>query len=255
MWKGVREVEDTFWSNYGSVIVLLVVFFSLGIAFWAFVLSWFVKLIRYLWRWYQAGARPADFDVKRIVQDRKDVRVVPAIILFIVMLAVTFFMAVNGKLVLAICMGLIAVGILAVLLKARMRNEEELGIVTQLRAANKRHLFDREQTALLAAWHSVLLKEEFFREHNGTDSIRESYDLIRNAIEHDLNSAITFMEHYDWVLRPEPVYLRKLCKHASEMAKKLSELSDIVLEIDDSASDVDTSFAENMLASLKEMMD
>lgn len=236
-----------------AIVILLAVLICV-LVFWGYVFGLLFQVGQYLYRWAMDGHRPVSSEYRRVLAEKRNPHIMGTVLLFILMLGITFWMALKGKFVLAVCLGIMAVLILVMILRMKQDRKEEVGLVYELKNADKRKLFSNQTYTLAAAWHSVLLKEDFFREPGTADSIRESYEMIREAIEHDVQSAVNFMQHYDWIQKPDPKYLNKTCSHADALAKKLSELSDIVLEINDSASDVDISFADNMLESLKELV-
>ena len=125
--------------------------------------------------------------------------------------------------------------------------------VTSLREADTRHLFRSEIDALESAYKSLEIKRDYFEGYPEGDSIREAFDLIATQVEANINSATSYIAHYDYILAPSTKYLTNLCINTRQLIIKLNELNDMVIQIDNSAGDVDTTFVDDMIKSLREM--
>jgi len=101
---------------------------------------------------------------------------------------------------------------------------------------------------------SLETKREQFEGYPRDDSLRQTFDLISKRIILNMDRANRYIDSYDYVTLPDPVYLRKVANNSSEMIRKLNELSDLALQIEDSATDVDSSSADYMLEALRDLL-
>ncbi len=104
------------------------------------------------------------------------------------------------------------------------------------------------------ACKSVETKKEQFMSYPESDSLRKTYELIRNRVVVNMDRACKYASNYDYITLPDPEYLRKLAQNSKEMVDKLNELSDLALQVEDTATEVGTAEADDMLAALREIL-
>lgn len=123
-----------------------------------------------------------------------------------------------------------------------------------LEAADRKKIFGPERKVLSGALASVLIKIDFFDDYGKDSSVRKAYDMICAHIVRNVRSAIRWIDAYDYVLKPGKDYLTGIVSNTKQLSAKLSELSDTCIRIDDSADKTDTAYADDLLASLRDML-
>lgn len=178
----------------------------------------------------------------------------------ILMTILTFITAFIGQPVAATCMGAIMIICLTITYfewtQRKQTEENEMSkILHNLVKADKSKSFSWHIERFTREILSINIKEEFFKQSDPESSVWKSYELIKNKIISNIESATVYIKQYDFVLMPDKDYVDKKVKENEKLVKKLSELSDLVIQIQDSTSEVDDSFADDMLNALKRMVE
>lgn len=118
-------------------------------------------------------------------------------------------------------------------------------------ATGKSRMFRDQVEVLIRAWGTVESKAGFFE--GQTEPVRHAYGLVRDRVASDMESALRYIQTYDYASRPDYHILLELAGDARDMAAKLNRLSDYVFRIDEGAGDVDVSGLDDLLAALEAM--
>lgn len=83
----------------------------------------------------------------------------------------------------------------------------------KLKDSARGHLFDAQIERLNRQYESIMSREEYFRENVEEGSgVRNLYEDIKEQAQSNMDSAIGFIQTYDYYTRPQPVYLDNLCR-------------------------------------------
>ena len=73
------------------------------------------------------------------------------------------------------------------------------------------HLFDAQIERLNRQYESIMSRKEYFQENVEEGSgVRNLYEDIKQQAQSNMDSAIGFIQTYDYYTRPQPVYLDNL---------------------------------------------
>ena len=125
----------------------------------------------------------------------------------------------------------------------------------QLIQADKNHRFKNEVIDLLRALESVEFYKDIFEKYEPIDPVRKTYDTLKNKAELNVQRAIKWINHYNPISCPSAEYIWKLSSNSQQIVTKLDELDEVVIKLEDSTSDVDLSYVDNILTSLKEILE
>lgn len=128
-------------------------------------------------------------------------------------------------------------------------------ITEDIKAANKHHVFDFEEKALIDAYQSITIRAEFFEKLEDGDKLKETYELIRQQVLSNIKSAVQYMQTYDYVTCPSRRYIDNLRADNSKLLRQLSELVELVIKINSTADDIDLTLVDCMLESLRSVSD
>ena len=128
-----------------------------------------------------------------------------------------------------------------------VRNQDENYL---LKHADKKGIFRKQVNGFIAQRQSL-------NERKGTigddEKLQEVYELVCRQVENNIDSAIKFMEMYDYVQRPGTRYLDDLFLENKQLIVNLNEVVEQFIKIENSAHDVDTTYIDDLLVSLREM--
>lgn len=128
-----------------------------------------------------------------------------------------------------------------------IRNEDDDYL---LRQADRKGIF-RKQVASFMKQRESLIQRQHVVEQD--EKLNEVYEMVCRKVDNNIDSAIRFMEMYDYVQRPSTYYLDQLY---SENQKVMQEFNDVVeefIKIENSAHDVDSSYMDDLISSLRQM--
>lgn len=116
---------------------------------------------------------------------------------------------------------------------------------------NKQGIFNREVLILQNQYDSIKSRENFML--NSTDSMQELYYKILNQAESNLESASAYMGSYDYYTKPEPTYIRNLCRDGNELVQKFNNLVEKLVDIDTNPTTLDVKYVDDLTESLEQM--
>lgn len=182
-----------------------------------------------------------------------------------VLTAFVFLLAFLGKTLLAILFAvlILVIGFIAtrMRLESQKKGKVEVEIVDDdsarkyLRSVDRKGIFDDVIDVIVDGLKSSEVKREFFEEQGLDSSLYSSYQLIHNKMLSLANSAYRYIKFYDYILMPNRTYAVRICESCRTLAGKLSELSDLAMQIDDTSCGVDSSYADDMLKSLQDILE
>ena len=74
-------------------------------------------------------------------------------------------------------------------------------------------MFDAQIERLNRQYESIMSREVYFQENVEEGSgVRNLYEDIKQQAQSNMDSAIGFIQTYDYYTRPQPVYLDNLCR-------------------------------------------
>jgi hypothetical protein len=127
-------------------------------------------------------------------------------------------------------------------------------VTTAIKSADKAGIFHYYTKQLIDAYNSIMSRQEMFQDMDEDDKVRGAYELIAKQVISNIKSAIQYMQTYDYVTRPTPDYLDKLCKNNKKLLSRVSELIEVVIQIDSTADDVDLTKVDDILESLRSVL-
>lgn len=84
-------------------------------------------------------------------------------------------------------------------------------------------------------------------------NLEEAYRTVKDRVEANIKTSVSFIQSYDYVAKPEPTYLRVLLKENDELLDKLNQLIELNLKADNTSYLSDTEQIEDLIKSLEEI--
>lgn len=119
-----------------------------------------------------------------------------------------------------------------------------------LKNADKRGIFKKQVRGFISQRESLKQRRDTI---DDDEKLLEVYELVCRQVDNNVDSAIKFMEMYDYVQRPDTRYLDDLFVENQQLIVNLNEVVEQFIKIENSAHDVDTTYIDDLLVSLKEM--
>ena len=85
--------------------------------------------------------------------------------------------------------------------------------------------------------------------------MRDTYDLLSKNAYSNVDKATKWIQHYDYISRPSMSYIKTLVDNSKLITTKLNDLDELILKVDDSTNSIDMSFVDDMLNSLREVLE
>ena len=124
----------------------------------------------------------------------------------------------------------------------------------KLRDSAKGHLFDAQIERLNRQYESIMSREEYFQENVEEGSgVRNLYEDIKKQAQSNMDSAIGFIQTYDYYTRPQPVYLNDLCRQGDELVRKFNILVEKMVDIDTNLSSLDMKYVDDVIECMNSM--
>ena len=120
-----------------------------------------------------------------------------------------------------------------------------------LKECNHKGRFNKEVAELEKQYDSIKSREEFMK--TTPDSMQDLYDKILEQAESNLESAAAYMESYDYVTNPDPVYLKKLILEGDTLVQKFNNLLEKLVDVDTNPTDLDVKYIDDLTNCLAEM--
>lgn len=126
--------------------------------------------------------------------------------------------------------------------------------LSNLKLADSHNLFNKEIIILTKTVQSVEFYRNIFEKYDIGSSMRDTYDLLSKSAYDNVDKATKWIQHYDYISRPPMTYIKALVDNSKLITTKLNELDELVLKVDDSTDSIDMSFVDDMLNSLREVL-
>lgn len=127
-----------------------------------------------------------------------------------------------------------------------------------LRKFKNKGLFISEIEILEQAVQSVDFYNDVFSKYEPGDAIRDVYDETSKRICINIDKAIRWLECYNYENRhtfnTSHEYIINLANDSKSFVTKMTELVDMLIRVDDTASDTDMCFVDDILQSLREVL-
>jgi hypothetical protein len=127
-------------------------------------------------------------------------------------------------------------------------------IISALKHSDKRGHFKSYIADLVKAYNAITYKQEYFSKYEPDSSVYKTYDLLLKRIESNIKKATNFIEGYNYQSNQSTEYIKTICLDSTKLVEKLNNLSELVLKVDDTSSDVDITYVDDMLISLREVL-
>ena len=103
-------------------------------------------------------------------------------------------------------------------------------------------------------YESIMSREEYFQENVEEGSgVRNLYEDIKQQAQSNMDSAIGFIQTYDYYTRPQPVYLDNLCRQGDELVRKFNILVEKMVDIDTNLSSLDMKYVDDVIECMNGM--
>ena len=124
----------------------------------------------------------------------------------------------------------------------------------KLKDSARGHLFDAQIERLSRQYESIMSREEYFQENVEEGSgVRNLYEDIKEQAQSNMDSAIGFIQTYDYYTRPQPVYLDNLCRQGDELVRKFNILVEKMVDIDTNLSSLDMKYVDDVIECMNSM--
>ncbi|MDO5154552.1 MAG: hypothetical protein Q4D51_01170 [Eubacteriales bacterium] len=128
-----------------------------------------------------------------------------------------------------------------------IRNEDDDYLLKQ---ADRKGIFRKQVAAFLTQKQSLEQRRNVVQ---SDEKLNEVYELVCRQVDNNIDSAIRFMEMYDYVQRPSTHYLDELYIENQKVMQDFNEVVEQFIKLENSAHDVDTSYMDDLIGSLKQM--
>lgn len=125
--------------------------------------------------------------------------------------------------------------------------------LVKLSDSNKKGLFDRHIELLQMQYESIKSREKFFKEDNEDTKLVLLYDEILEQVELNIKSATAFIESYDYVTKPDPVYITNLIKQGNNLVEKFNKLVQQMVELDIDTHKLDVKYIDDIISCMEEI--
>ncbi|MDD6405622.1 MAG: hypothetical protein PUG00_07485 [Clostridiales bacterium] len=124
----------------------------------------------------------------------------------------------------------------------------------KLKDSARGHLFDAQIERLNRQYESIMSREEYFQENVDEGSgVRNLYEDIKEQAQINMDSAIGFIQTYDYYTRPQPIYLDNLCRQGDELVRKFNILVEKLVDIDTNLSSLDMKYVDDVIECMNSM--
>lgn len=175
------------------------------------------------------------------------------VILLLIAICFEIFCAKQGNIritVLGAIVMCIVIGYILVSSYFMLMYQEKLD--NKIKGADKTHkLFARETTKLLEQLSRLENRENLFEENESNDNLKNAYELIKEKVTANINTAIAFMKSYDYVARPNAEYLYQLINENDTLLEQLNKLIELNLKADNTSYLIKTDTVEDLIMSLE----
>ena len=115
-------------------------------------------------------------------------------------------------------------------------------------------MFDAQIERLNSQYESIMSRQDSFDENveKGT-GISNLYEDIKEQAQSNIDSAIGFIQTYDYYTRPQPVYLNNLVRQGDELVMRFNALVEKMVDIDTNLSTLDMKYVDDVIECMNDM--
>jgi hypothetical protein len=126
----------------------------------------------------------------------------------------------------------------------------------RLKDSDRGRMFERQINRLNTQYESIMSREEYFK-HNVDEGsgLANLYEDIKQQAESNIDSAIGFIDTYDYYTRPEPIYLNRLCAQGDVLVNRFNRLVEKMVDIDTNLTSLDMKYVDDVIECMNEMRD
>lgn len=128
-------------------------------------------------------------------------------------------------------------------------------VKSKLLNADHKGYFRTEIDSIISAIDSVEFYKPVFSGYDESSSIRKTYDLLAKKCDNNVQKAVRWMGNYNYASKPSTKYLSDIAENSRYITQKLDELNELVIQVEDSAAETDISYVDDLLKSLKEIVE
>ena len=130
----------------------------------------------------------------------------------------------------------------------------EESLETKIKKADKtNYYFKQEITKLLEQERRLSNRKSLFEESDSNDNLRDAYGMINEKVTANINTAVSFMNSYDYVAKPSKDYLNELVNENENLLNKLNTLIELNLKADNTSYLINTDSVEDLIVSLEQI--
>ena len=114
-----------------------------------------------------------------------------------------------------------------------------------------------EINVIIKAYETAVFYDKVFDKYDKTSSIWRTYKTLADRAEDNARRAIRWLKSYNYITetRQSTAYIVKLSNDSVYVIDKLNALNQLVIDVEDSAKDTDMSYVDDMLLSLREVVE
>ena len=105
------------------------------------------------------------------------------------------------------------------------------------------------------ALDSVEFYREVFSSYPPDNSIHQTFEYLDKKAYQNAERAYRWIKTYNHIVSPSQKYIVELANNSYEISQKLSELNELMIKVEDSTSDIDITYVDDLLLSLKELLE
>lgn len=124
----------------------------------------------------------------------------------------------------------------------------------KLKDSARNHMFDAQIERLNSQYESIMSRQDYFEENveKGT-GISNLYEDIKEQAQSNIDSAIGFIQTYDYYTRPQPIYLNNLVRQGDELVMRFNALVEKMVDIDTNLSTLDMKYVDDVIECMNDM--
>lgn len=119
-----------------------------------------------------------------------------------------------------------------------------------LKHADRKGIFKKQVSQFIMQQESLEQREHVVQ---GDERLLEVYELVCKRVNNNVDSAIRFMEMYDYVQRPSIRYLEELYQENQKVMSDFNEVVEQYIKLENSVHAGDKSYMDDLIGSLKKM--
>lgn len=119
-----------------------------------------------------------------------------------------------------------------------------------LKHADRKGIFRKQVARFIVQRESLEQRERVVQ---GDEKLLEIYELVCKKVDNNVESAIRYMEMYDYVQRPATTFLEELYQENQKVLADFNEVVEQYIKLENTVHDVDKAYMDDLIDSLKQM--